>query len=68
MDNLLTITGNVDKDKINRSYEEINELNEIMKQYEQKGYEFSTINELKKANKNNTISGIQTIFDKYGIE
>lgn len=60
--------GNVDKDKINRSYEEIDELNEIMKQYKQKGYEFSTINELKKANKNNTISGIQTIFDKYGIE
>ena len=38
-----------------------------MKQYKQQGYEFSTMNELKKANKNGTIAGIDAIFDKYGI-
>ena len=38
-----------------------------MKKYEQEGYEFSTINELKEANKNSKTKEIQAIFNKYGI-
>lgn len=66
--NNLTIGGNVDTDKLNRSYEQIENLQNLMKQYQQKGYTFSTISELKKANKNSTIEGIQAIFNKYGIQ
>lgn len=66
--NNLTIQGNVDTDRLNRSYEELDELETLMKQYEQEGYEFSTLNELKQANKNNTMASINAIFAKYGIE
>lgn len=58
---------NVNTDRLNRSYDEIQSLKDLMKQYEQKGYQFSTISELKKANKNKTISNIDAIFAKYGI-
>lgn len=57
----------VDTDRLNKSYEEIEDLQNLMKQYEQKGYQFSTISELKKANKNNTIAGIDAILAKYGV-
>lgn len=62
-----TIGGNVDTDKLNRSYEQIDELKNLMKQYEQKGYQFSTMSELKKANENGTIAGLEALFNKYGI-
>ena len=65
---MTTISGNVDTDKINRQYEEIEELQNLMKQYEQEGYEFSTMTELKKANKNGTVAGLNSIFAKYGID
>lgn len=65
--NNITQTGNVDTDKLNRTYDEIQSLQDLMKQYEQKGYEFSTISELRKANKNHTISNIDAIFAKYGV-
>lgn len=65
--NNIVQTGNVDADKLSRTYDEIQSLQDLMKQYEQKGYEFSTISELRKANKNNTISNIDAIFAKYGI-
>lgn len=64
----VTMKNNVDRDKINRMYDEIDELKNMMKQYEQEGYEFSTMTELKKANKNNTVAGIDAIFAKYGID
>lgn len=57
----------VDTDRLNKSYEEIEYLQNLMKQYKQKGYQFSTISELKKANKNNTIAGIDAILAKYGV-
>lgn len=60
-------TGNVDTDKLNKSYDDLESLQNLMKQYEQKGYEFSTISELRKANKNNTIAGIDAILAKYGV-
>lgn len=65
--NAVTNTKNVDTDKLSRSYEQIEELQNLMKQYNQQGYEFSTMNELKKANKNGTISGLDALFNKYGI-
>lgn len=63
-----TMQQNVDTDKINRQYEEIEELQTLMKQYEQEGYKFSTMNELKKANKNSTVAGLNSIFSKYDID
>lgn len=67
LSNNIIQTNNVDTDKLSRTYDEIQELQDLMKQYEQKGYEFSTINELRKANKNSTISNIDAIFAKYGV-
>ena len=64
--NEITMPGNVDTDKLSRSYEQIEDLQNLMKEYEQKGYQFSTMSELKKANKNNTISSIDALFNKYG--
>lgn len=58
---------NVSTDKLNKSYEDIQNLQDLMKQYKQKGYQFSTITELKKANKNKTIADIDAIFAKYGV-
>lgn len=66
--NNTTISGSVDSDKLSKTYDQINELQDLMKQYEQKGYKFSTISELKKANKNNTVAGLDAIFAKYGIK
>lgn len=65
--NSIIMTNNVNTDKLNRSYDQITELKNLMKQYEQKGYNFSTISELKKANKNKTIANIDAIFAKYGV-
>lgn len=64
----ITMENNVDTDRINKMYEELDELEIMMKQYEQQGYEFSTMTELRKANKNNTIAGLDAIFAKYGID
>jgi len=64
----LTIGGNVNTDKLSKTYNQIEQLQNLMKQYEQKGYQFSTMSELKKANKNNTIEGLNAIFAKYGID
>lgn len=58
---------NVSTDRLNKSYEDIQNLQDLMKQYKQKGYQFSTIAELKKANKNKTIANIDAIFAKYGV-
>ena len=65
--NSIIMTNNVNTDKLNKSYEEIEDLQNLMKQYEQKGYQFSTISELKKANKNKTIANIDAILAKYGV-
>lgn len=67
LQNTFTMTSSIDTDKLSRSYDEITNLQNLMKQYEQKGYQFSTMSELKKANKNGTIEGINAIFNKYGI-
>ena len=64
----VTMTNNIDTDKLSRSYEQIEDLQNLMKQYEQKGYQFSTMSELKKANKNGTLANIDAIFAKYGVK
>ncbi len=64
---LVSLEGNVDTDKLYKSYDDIDRLKNLMKKYEQEGYEFSTINELKEANKNSKTKEIQAIFNKYGI-
>ncbi len=57
----------VDADRLSKTYDQIEDLQNLMSQYGQKGYKFSTMTELKKANKNGTIEGIDAIFAKYGI-
>lgn len=63
--NLTTLEGNVNTDKLNKMYRDLDELENIMQQYQQAGYEFSTINELKKANKNSTAYNINAKLNKY---
>ena len=62
------MTRNIDSDRLSKMYTEVEDLQNLMKQYEQKGYEFSTINELKKANTNSNVANINAILAKYGIE
>lgn len=64
----VTMQNNINTDKLSKSYDDINTLKTAMKQYEQEGYQFATMNELKKANENKTITGLSLIFDKYGID
>ena len=64
----VTMQNNIDTDKLSRQYDEINELKTMMKQYQQEGYEFSTMNELKRANKNGVVGKYNSLFLKYGIE
>ena len=66
--NTVTMTNNIDTDRISKQYEELNALQNMMKQYKQEGYEFSTMTELRRANKNNKISELEAIFAKYGLE
>ena len=62
--NTLTIQGNIENDKLNKMYEDLDELETMMKQYEQKGYNFSTINELKKANNYSKLDEINATYNK----
>ena len=68
LQNAMMMTNSVDRDKLSRSYEKIEDLENTMKYYKQKGYEFSTINELKKANTNRNIANINAILAKYNIK
>lgn len=56
---------NTADDELYKSYERLNELEEMMKQYKQKGYQFSTINELKKSNSNAKLNSIMTQLNKF---
>ena len=46
---MTTISANTETDKTNRMYEHLEDVENTIKKYEQQGYEFSTINELKQA-------------------
>ena len=62
--NAFTMEGNIDTDRINRMYDQLDRLETMMKQYEQQGYEFSTMNELKQANKNSSVDAITAKLNK----
>lgn len=62
--NAFTMEGNVDTDRINRMYDQLDRLETMMKQYEQQGYEFSTMAELKQANKNTSVDAITAKLNK----
>lgn len=66
--NSTTLQGNTETDKLNKMYEDLDELETLLKKYEQKGYNFSTINELKRANNYNKLDEINAIYGKiHGI-
>lgn len=67
LSNLLTLGGNVDKDKLNRQYEQVDSLKSALDKYKNKGYEIKTIDELREANKNGTVEGLNAMFNKYGV-
>ena len=60
----ITMDGNIDTDKISRMYDQLDRLENTMKQYQQKGYKFSTMAELKQANKNASVEGITAKLNK----
>lgn len=62
--NTATMENNIDTDKMNKMYEELDELETIMSQYQQQGFEFSTMNQLKKANSNNTLKSVNATLSK----
>jgi uncharacterized protein YdcH (DUF465 family) len=59
-----TTDYNVETDKLYATYDKLDELETLMKQYKQQGYEFSTINELKKANRNTKVETIMSRLNK----
>ena len=62
--NTITMENNIETDRTNKMYEELDELETIMKQYKQQGYQFSTINELRKANQSTTTDRIMATINK----
>lgn len=62
--NTITMENNIETDKTNKMYEELDELETIMKQYKQQGYKFSTINELRKANQSTKTDRIMATINK----
>ena len=64
LENVATMNGNIDTDKLNRMYDQLDRLETMMKQYKQKGYEFSTINELKQANKHPELEALKAKLNK----
>jgi hypothetical protein len=64
LENAATMDGNIDEDRLNRMYDQLERLENMMQQYEQRGYQFSTMNELKQANKNTSVSSIMARLNK----
>lgn len=64
LENAATMDGNINTDKLNRMYDQLERLENTMQQYKQQGYQFSTINELKQANKNVSVEGIMARLNK----
>lgn len=65
LDSVTAMTQNVETDKLFKLKDELDHLNTVMKQYEQKGVEFSTMNELKKANSNLQMNKLMSKLRKY---
>lgn len=62
--NTVTMKQNINTDELSRMYDELDELEVLMQQYKGMGYEFATINELKKANPNATTNRIMAQLNK----
>ena len=63
--NTTTMSGNIETDKLNKMYDDLEQLENIMAKYKDRGYEFSTIEELKKANSNYKIEQVIAKLNKY---
>lgn len=59
-----TMEQNINTDALYKSYEDLERLENLMQQYKQAGYEFSSINELKAANKNTAIDNVMAKLNK----
>ena len=64
LEGLFISKNDVEKDKLYKMYDELDELENTINLYKQEGYEISTINELKRANKNATIDKVQAYLNK----
>lgn len=64
LENTFTMDGNVEVDKLNRMYDQLDRLETMMQQYKQQGYQFSTIAELKQANKNTAVENLKAKLNK----
>ena len=66
--NTVAMNGNINNDKLFKSYRDIDYLEDVIRQFKQSGNTIPTIAELKRANKNKTIAGLDALFNKYGIK
>lgn len=64
LENNITMDGNIETDKLNRMYDQLDRLETMMKQYQQQGYKFSTMAELKQANKNPQLASLKARLNK----
>ena len=64
----VAMNGNINNDKLFKSYRDIDYLEDVIRQFKQSGNTIPTIAELKRANKNKTIAGLDALFNKYGIK
>jgi hypothetical protein len=64
IENTMTMDGNVEVDRLNRMYDQLDRLETMMQQYKQQGYQFSTMAELKRANKNTAVENITAKLNK----
>lgn len=62
--NNIAMERNINTDELSRMYDELDELEVLMQQYKGMGYEFATMNELKKANPNTVTNKIMAQLDK----
>jgi hypothetical protein len=62
--NTFTIDRNIETDRLNSMYDELDRLEQLISKYKDKGYDFSNENELIKANDNSTIKKVNAVMDK----
>ena len=62
--NQVTMERNVNTDRLNAMYDELDRLEQLISKYKDKGYDFSNENELMKANDNPTLKKIEAIMEK----
>lgn len=63
--NTVAMQRNINTDELSKKYDELDKLELLMKQYKDMGYDFATINELKKSNPNTVVNRINAQLSKY---